>query len=466
MPIPAPVRSSPLLCPRILLLAIVLIGLAIRVVASTGSPWLDELWSWRMAMAGDVLAAHDNNHFLNTIWLWLVGDYRAPLIWRLPAILSGGVTIVLAWMILKRLGRLHALVGAMLVAIAYPLVVYQSEARGYGLMLACLLGCVEIQLRLLESRARDKSVRALRLGMAICAGVGVISHLSLVIAYPLVIVAAVVVRPVGRAVVSVIWDHVLAMALILTWFFAFAWHMSIGGGPELDVATVLTEAASTMTGAEGTIAVIMLPLLVLVSMLLTRRREPRVIGMLGVMAVVYPLLVLLAKDRLLYVRYFLPAMLPATLLIGAGIGEALRRPRLRVAMGVLTIALVSLHAMRDFELITVGRDRHDIALRDIATQHPSLTTIGSDADFQLRTITMYHDGDYQPVGATVVVPGESRPDWFVVMHETADAQRVVGSVRYDRHGLYRAPGLSGITWTVYRRHDISAKIDSAHARIE
>ncbi len=459
---PALVRTFPFFRPRSALLAIVLIGLAVRVAASLGSPWLDELWSWRMAMAGDVLAAHDNNHLLNTLWLWLVGDYRSPLMWRLPAILAGGVTIVLAWTLLKRLGRVHAAMGAMFVAVAYPLVVYQSEARGYALMLACLLACIELQLRLFSSNATVE--RRLRLSMAICAGVGVMSHLSLAIAYPLLVLAAIVVRPAERSAMDVLRDHAMAIILIATWIFTFGLRMGIGGGPEIGIMQVLSETAAAMTGAEGAYAIVLLPVLVLLSLLLTRRREPRVIGMLGVLALLYPLLVLVAKDRLLYVRYFLPAMLPAMLLIAAGVGEALRRPRLRHATAILAIALASLQGMMTFDLITRGRDSHGIALRDIAQAYsPSLATVGSDAEFQLRTIAFYHDET-----PLAVVPSKSQPDWFIVMHETPahEAETAIGPARYDRHALYRAPGLSGITWTVYKRRDIRPAIDSAHADLK
>ncbi|TIP55024.1 MAG: hypothetical protein E5X68_36155, partial [Mesorhizobium sp.] len=65
-----------------------LAGLALRVLGARGDLWLDEIWSlvqlepltsidqifWRIN--------HDNNHFLNSIYLYLVGADASPLLQR------------------------------------------------------------------------------------------------------------------------------------------------------------------------------------------------------------------------------------------------------------------------------------------------------------------------------------------------------------------------------------------------
>src|SRR5262245_13235367 len=56
-----------------------LLSWALIVAAAVGDLWLDEIWSIRIAQAVSIPTEivtrfhHDNNHVLNTLFLWLVG---------------------------------------------------------------------------------------------------------------------------------------------------------------------------------------------------------------------------------------------------------------------------------------------------------------------------------------------------------------------------------------------------------
>lgn len=124
-----------------LALAIVGLGLGLRLQSAGGDLWQDEIWSLNHAAAMTAWheafwkVIHDNNHPLNTLYLYLLGPDREPWLYRLSAVFAGGLSIIAAgWAVAH--GRAPRLLLAMLLtAVLYPLVHFGSEARGYGSMI-------------------------------------------------------------------------------------------------------------------------------------------------------------------------------------------------------------------------------------------------------------------------------------------------------------------------------------------
>src|SRR3954468_8393756 len=88
--------------------AVALAGLALRVAAAQGGLWTDEAWSVVYAHeARDPLGVflrinHDNNHHLYSLWLQATGMDAPPWLARLPAILAGTASILVAAMLAGR----------------------------------------------------------------------------------------------------------------------------------------------------------------------------------------------------------------------------------------------------------------------------------------------------------------------------------------------------------------------------
>ncbi|WP_141246057.1 hypothetical protein [Mesorhizobium sp. WSM3859] len=152
-------------------------GLVLRALGARGDPWLDEIWSlvqlepltsidqifWRIN--------HDNNHFLNSIYLYLVGADASPLLQRGLSIALGVGAIVAAGAAAR--GRWAAVATSLLFAISYPMVHYGSEARGYaGLVLFTLLAVMFLERRL-DERGSGVAFGAIVL-------LGFLSHLIMV----------------------------------------------------------------------------------------------------------------------------------------------------------------------------------------------------------------------------------------------------------------------------------------------
>jgi hypothetical protein len=159
-----------------------LVGLALRIAAARGGLWTDEAWSVVFAaQARDPLGVflrinHDNNHHLNSLWLQAVGMHASPLLERAPAILAGTLTIPVAALLFARRSAVGAVAAAALFAISPMMVVYGSEARGYALMILATLFMILLTTQAVEGRA----TAATRQWMALAAGVGTLSHLTMV----------------------------------------------------------------------------------------------------------------------------------------------------------------------------------------------------------------------------------------------------------------------------------------------
>jgi hypothetical protein len=125
--------------------AAVLLGLGLRLTAAGGDLWLDEIWSLdlveRARGVSDIFfgVPHANNHYLNSVWLWLVGRDAPPLLTRSVAVGLGSLSVVAAAAAAARAGRIAAPLAAAFFATSYFFVHYGSEARGYAGVILCIL---------------------------------------------------------------------------------------------------------------------------------------------------------------------------------------------------------------------------------------------------------------------------------------------------------------------------------------
>ncbi len=169
--------------PLTALLPILLLALMLRIAAARGDYWLDEAWSALFAREagtpGRIFFAinHDNNHFLNTLWLQLVGWGSPSMLGRALSIVSGTATVAVAWLIGARRGGRPAIVTALLFAISPILVTYGSEARGYAPMLLALMTAIWIVDRDLNGAPVGHG--AIWLGLA--GLLGMLAHVSMLL---------------------------------------------------------------------------------------------------------------------------------------------------------------------------------------------------------------------------------------------------------------------------------------------
>ena len=113
-------------------LAAVVLGADLRLACLPAEFWLDEIWSWELARSAHSLAdlfslRQDNNHHLNTLWLFLCPADASPVVYRLHSLTAGLASIILAAKTARRWGQADAVFAAFLTATGYWLVLSSAE---------------------------------------------------------------------------------------------------------------------------------------------------------------------------------------------------------------------------------------------------------------------------------------------------------------------------------------------------
>src|SRR5262249_29810968 len=122
-------RCGAFLCGLIVVAAAVM-----RVSASLGDLWLDEIWSvviaGRLASPLEVFTNvhHSNNSHLNTLFLYFLGDQSNWFMYRIPSVIAGVATVLVAGHIGLRRSKTEAVVAMLLTAFSYMMIHFSSEA--------------------------------------------------------------------------------------------------------------------------------------------------------------------------------------------------------------------------------------------------------------------------------------------------------------------------------------------------
>ncbi len=126
-------------------LIILILSVGLRLWACLNDFSMDEIMSLSLALRlrspWEIISRANvgNNHFLNTLFMYWLGDQSNWVIYRLPAVLAGSLAVVLAGLIGKLRGKLEALLAMLLTGGSYLMVQFSSEARGYSTMLLAAL---------------------------------------------------------------------------------------------------------------------------------------------------------------------------------------------------------------------------------------------------------------------------------------------------------------------------------------
>ncbi|HEX7476449.1 MAG TPA: glycosyltransferase family 39 protein [Polyangiales bacterium] len=456
---------------------ILVVGLALRVAAAAGDFGIDEISSMRIAalLQGPLAAfrvRHDNNHILNTMWLYWLGADHAAVVYRAPSILAGVVTIVVGGVIARHHGRAAALTTALLLCVSTLLVNSASEARGYAPAMA-FIAC---SVWLLERRLAGSRSRWLAALFGACQVLAMLCHLS----------AAVVCAALGfhwlvqrarrgdrRTLVAEAFTlHALPGLAALALFLFFVRGMQVGGGATNGKWNTLMQTAGLVFGlpldapslALGACVVAGLGVLALTD--LWRRDDSR--WVLYTVGIGFPLLGLAMYD-ITYAapRYILMSVFFLLLALGSWLGRAIERTgAMRLAGIGVWCTLVTLNFMGDLELARLGRGSFRQGVAFIISQSkPGPISVMSDHDFRNPLLLSYY-ARFHPQGDRLVywlsdhLPAEG-VEWLI-LHRTCGesppvAQTIVNGDHYTRRLALPTAALSGISWFIYRRDPPAAR---------
>jgi len=456
------------------LAALIVVGATVaRVYAALGDFWLDEIVSWMMIFRLEpveawweiLLIQKETNHFLSTWVLYLLGSEVHWTIYRLPSVLAGAGTVVMAGLICRRCGRSEALTAMLLVGASYPLIHYSSEARGYSY--AVFFSFLSVYLA-------DRSLASPRLRwdvlFSICAIIGILAQLLYLYCFVSIAVWSTwrmwrerrSWRAIATKAVRLYALPIVFMALL---YVVTIRHMQGVGGPILPIGEVIVTTLSLTAGGPETgpmaSAFALLFCLALFGGLWLLRKERSDWWLLYVsVGCVAPLLLVLAVNReAVYPRYFLISaafllLLFSHVLVGLSRIERFGRP----LYALIVVAFLVGNTIHTVRLITVGRGayRDAVVMMEQQTLGPQIT-IGSDHDYRNGSVLDFYRLQLSLSKNMVYFPlkdwPKSGPEWVVLHSLEADYRAPAAAGRHgNTYRLVRQftyAGLSGWHWAVY-----------------
>jgi hypothetical protein len=451
---------------------IVVAAAALRFWACLGDLWLDEIWSLH-AVEGlssplQVFTTihHSNNNHLNTLLIYFLGVQTNWTIYRLPSVIAGVATVIVAGHIGYRRGRSEALLAMLLTAFSYVLIHFSSEARGYGLALLFDL----VAFDFLESYLDRRSVWKL-VGFWLACILSLISHLMFVMVYAAFVVWSAVrlwrardswLSFFGRFALC----HAVPLAAIALLYVIDIRHMEIGAAPDYQLITVVQETLSlTLGGPEfgplaGVVSIVACGLLFAGLREVWTENSDECVFYVTVILISPALFVLLVRPDFFAVRYLLGSALFFLILLSRLLATWLRRGTGRQFFALLLLALyLAANGWHTARLLQFGRGGYSEAVRFMAENTVGDTVVVSgDHDFRNAVVVEFYSKSltpgkrviYYPIGWPLVNGAEWR-----ILHRGEDEvapQPVVMDKSGNRYKLVREypyAGLSGFRWYLY-----------------
>ncbi len=457
---------------RLCAAAILLLAAALRICGAMGDLGQDEITSvtlvGRIDRIDKVFWAInvDNNHPMNSAWLYIVGSKAPFLVMRAFSIALGVGCVAAAGAWGLRRSRFTGLVAMMLFATSYLMVGYGSEARGYsGLILCTILAAMALQDTL------DGKDRRLVFGLyAVC---GYLFHFDMC----LVLVAF------GICCFWVSWRRSTSLAAAFnTSLRIFAWPValltlailpvvfggfSVGSVSPFDLGRFMKaydlslECALNLPGLTLPFSDIVLCAVLATAWFIPRQRETW--PALYVSSIVaLPLLIWAAHvPNTNYPRHEIPCDV-AFVLLGADIaGWAWQRGRTsRVVTIAFLVAIMAGNGILLAKFFRIGRGDYSAAVARMTAEGPATYAMASP---QLSFMVQYFA---DRLGATppVDVPETSwcekgAPQWLILNRAGKQALPASGiewgpagcQAHYEERQVYPSWGLTGVTWILFRQ---------------
>ena len=361
--------------------------------------------------------------------------------------------------------RPAAVAATLFTGCSFLLIQYSSGARGYAyLLFFTMASFAAIQ----ESLDRPRALWDVL--FAGCAIFGFLSHLTYLFAY-----VALVAWSLWRRIRGDGWfapancsAHISSpdpVYLHASFISRRSAYISVGGGDENSIWTVIAQATSAAFGGplEGAATVWIAVAILLVALvalpLLYRTGTDLWMPMTVAIFIVPAAILLIARPQWPYPRYFLVSMLFLQLLISWLLGWLYQRPYGKVAYVLVLAWILGGNAVLTARLLTYGRGGYEAAVRYMLDQTLSERVfIASDHDFRNKTVLAFYfartnDGQragYYDFGKW---PPEG-PEWIVFHAFTQKfspdkfAKDDLGHT-YELVRLFPYAGLSGFHWALY-----------------
>ncbi len=478
-------RPASILVP---LTGILSLAAVLRLGAMRTEFWLDEIWSWEFARAAaspwEIVAGaeqhHDNNHKLNTLFLWLYPSGASWVTYRSHSLAAGLASVALAALLGLRRGRAEAIFVSLLFATNYWLVLCSAEARGYALaVLFALAAFSSLQGYLTAVPPTGRRIPLVLFWLS--AILGFLAHLTFLHCYLALGLWSLYCGARSGLSRRDEIRHLLACHLVpCLFFFVLFWvdirSMKFGGGPVQPTSLVLGRLLGLGLGvapsSAARMAATIFAALTLAIGLRRLAREDQRLGVFFAAAIVgSPALFLLGKPAYLFERYFLIPFVFFLLLLGFVLGALWRHSRAGACFAaVISLAVAGGGTAQVLAFERGGRGHVLDALAYIERRSPSEgATVCGDFDFRVAKCYRFHAAYLRTQKRLVYCEQKDLPphgaDWLLTHRSDAgsplhDEMLDVRDNVYRRVEDFPAAEFGGWSWHVYRKREVPVGHDA------
>lgn len=451
------------------------LALLLLTICSQGDLWLDEIWSLSFAENASSWQEiftkyhHDNNHLINTLYLYLIGPQKHFFLYRLLSIISGVGSLFIMYRLARKQGPGAAVLILLLAGTCYPLVLYFSEARGYAPAIFCSL----FAFWLLQKHHHNMSANGIIL-FNIVLITGILSHFSfIIILFSLCCFS--LLRSIRRAepyscrLRFLGKLYFIPLSILAVIYLLYIRGMAIGGGDEVNYFKTISYATTLLLGLPDTGYFRFVSLFCYAGVVITGAyvliRERKEEWSLYVMTLfLAPLLILLiTQPQVLYFRYF-AVCFPFFYLLVVKIFSVLYRAKSRlyhVLIYTLTAIMVSGQIARLQQLVSYGRGSYREAMAYLSDNTSGTKLlIGSDHDFRNKIVLSFYARFLPPQKQFEYIEQNSwtttAPEWLF-SHSQDEAWQPSPELSFEGVGSYqlqrqfKSSHDSGWDWYLYRR---------------
>ena len=483
------IGNKPELIAKLLGLAAVLALIAggcLRLRGIVGDLWLDEIWSLNnlksVSSFFDIFTSlkTDNNHFLNSAYLYIVGDAAGPIIYRFPALIfSIGVMLLAPGLSFHR-GKRETQFSIILISLSFPIVLFTTEARGYAGMLFFAV----VALLNLHSNAQKPDINKIYYywGASIISFLFHFGFVHLFVGLVLWSLIRILKSDARRAWVRELFvTHSVPALFIAFVYFTYIINLPEGSGPLRSYIDVVLNTASVMIGQAElsawnteTSSILALVALVFIIILVVEIIKRFFEGdetwaiYFGAVFLAPALFLWVAEPRVIFIRYFLISLFMSYFLLAGFLDRiwSLGSGGIAVALFLL-LSFIYGHAsyFSDFWKYDRGSNVELVEfLRDQTTSDK--VTITGYQGFRDQIILDYYSEYFAPKKYIYFESDQSRADWY--LHQSQDRfenpQEYINlnnGKRYKFVKEFPFTAISGWRWWVYFANENSQKDHSS-----
>jgi hypothetical protein len=464
---------------RVLLLLLLLVFIVLRLAFAQSSFSLDEILSLETAKASSnffhpFYLFEDNNHLINTLYLYLVKNSGNWTIYRLLSVFFGCLTVLLPCVFFRLFASRANFYSVLLIfGLSFFLLTYQSEARGYSSLIFSAFFAYFLQKSTLADPKPTTDLKTILLFS--CVNIlGAISHPTFYFFYGALFFSALYKNYFPK----VVRFHFFSLVGLSSIYLGFYAKIIVLGSSTRDPLEVITRAFGLSYGLSGLAVPLIIGFLVPIFLwqyfLLFKKREWHDLIFFTVLLfinLVFPYIQ--GTPEQVSERYFiLPAIFSVYFLtLAAGSWPSKDFRSYSFALFIILFLAGNIYLITNFFRFG-ARGNYGPALRYMAEKEPTGDIlIAGYQDFRILTLLNFYSQEAKQTGKKLIyLPGQQKnANWFITesqwhMRQKNSPTLYLGSLqlepppeKIDVFGVsyilaktFPQYGLTGTQWSLYR----------------